>query len=121
MKRETVSSRFMKLLKKEEEKKGRDGGAYSLYHLGRIELLKELLSWINVPEPEPKYQLSTLPSQVIGRWIHKKTGNRYVVKDVVKNCTNENDGQEMIFYVDMEGRRFVRESGEFFLKFRREQ
>ncbi|MCZ8155680.1 MAG: DUF1653 domain-containing protein [Leptospira sp.] len=51
---------------------------------------------------------------------HKKSGNIYVLIGYAKNCTNENDGQEMIVYQpadSAENRMFVREKNEFLTKF----
>ena len=49
--------------------------------------------------------------------VHKKTGNIYFILRHVTNCTNAQDGQEMILYMNKEGRLFVRDSDEFFEKF----
>jgi len=50
-----------------------------------------------------------------GIFIHKKTGNKYVVIGECLNCTNAQDGQEMVVYT--RGRKtFVRETREFLKK-----
>ena len=49
--------------------------------------------------------------------VHKKTGNIYYVVDYVTNCTNKNDGEEMVLYKNQIGYIFVRESEEFWEKF----
>lgn len=50
---------------------------------------------------------------------HIKTGKLYsVINDNVTNCTNAHDGQRMVLYQDKDsGRLFVRDWGEFQLKF----
>lgn len=52
--------------------------------------------------------------------VHNKTGNIYNIINVGKivNCTNEQDGQEMILYY-RDGKFFVREREEFEEKFTR--
>ena len=42
-----------------------------------------------------------------------------VLSENLINCTNANDGQEMVFYVSLEGsgKKFCREKKEFFEKF----
>lgn len=51
-----------------------------------------------------------------GVFIHKKTGNKYVVIGECLNCTNAQDGQEMVVY-SRGGKVFVREKSEFLKKF----
>ncbi|MCW7492496.1 hypothetical protein ND861_09820 [Leptospira sp. 2 VSF19] len=51
---------------------------------------------------------------------HLKTGNLYLKLDEVKNCTNSNDGQQMIYYCEYGKEtplKFVREKSEFLEKF----
>lgn len=51
---------------------------------------------------------------------HKKTGNEYVVLDLLINCTNKDDGTMMVSYKSMDLTKkdlFVRESKEFKEKF----
>ncbi|PJZ43860.1 hypothetical protein [Leptospira brenneri] len=51
---------------------------------------------------------------------HTKTGNLYLKLDEVKNCTNANDGQEMVLYCEYNKEnplKFVREKKEFLEKF----
>lgn len=52
-------------------------------------------------------------------WIHKKTGNLYVVDGIVLNATNDRDGQLMAMYhsIDNTNMIFVRELKEFLTKF----
>lgn len=50
--------------------------------------------------------------------IHKKTGNMYVrLHANVIDCTNSNDGTEMVLYY-RDGQFFVREKSEFNKKFK---
>lgn len=51
-----------------------------------------------------------------GIFIHRKTGNKYVVIGECLNCTNAQDGQVMVIYF-RDGRTFVREKREFLEKF----
>lgn len=51
-----------------------------------------------------------------GIYTNKKTGKQYRVLSTVINCTNSQDGQEMVLYVK-DGKMFVREINEFFEKF----
>lgn len=51
-----------------------------------------------------------------GIYKNKKTGNEYKVLFTVINCTNAEDGQEMVAYIGG-GKIFVREINEFFEKF----
>ena len=51
-----------------------------------------------------------------GIFVHRKTGNKYVVVGECLNCTNAQDGQEMVIYF-RDGRTFVREKREFLEKF----
>jgi len=51
-----------------------------------------------------------------GLFIHKKTGNVYQVVGECLNCTNAQDGQEMVIYAK-DGKTFVREKREFLEKF----
>lgn len=55
-----------------------------------------------------------------GVFIHRKTGNKYVVVGECLNCTNAQDGQEMVIY-SRDGRTFVRERSEFLEKFIQEE
>ena len=55
-----------------------------------------------------------------GIFIHGKTGNKYVVIGECLNCTNAQDGQEMVIYF-RDGRTFVREKTEFLEKFVQEE
>ncbi|MCW7470751.1 hypothetical protein [Leptospira kanakyensis] len=51
---------------------------------------------------------------------HIKTGNFYLKLDEAKNCTNANDGQEMVFYCEYgkeNPKKFVRDKTEFLQKF----
>ena len=49
---------------------------------------------------------------------HNKTGNIYIVmEESVKNCTNANDGQMMVFYSSLDGKKFTRDQNEFWEKF----
>lgn len=49
--------------------------------------------------------------------VHKKTGNTYtVITSNVINCTNAQDGQQMVLYTK-DGMWFVREKKEFEEKF----
>ena len=49
---------------------------------------------------------------------HKKTGNVYIVmEESVKNCTNANDGQIMVYYRSLDGLHFARDRDEFWTKF----
>lgn len=49
--------------------------------------------------------------------VHKKTGNIYnVITSNVINCTNAQDGQQMVLYTK-DGMWFVREKKEFEEKF----
>lgn len=51
---------------------------------------------------------------------HRKTGNLYLKLGEAKNCTNANDGQQMIYYCEYgkeNPMRFVREKSEFLEKF----
>ena len=49
--------------------------------------------------------------------VHKKTGNVYtVITSNVINCTNAQDGQQMVLYTK-DGMWFVREKKEFEEKF----
>jgi hypothetical protein len=53
------------------------------------------------------------------RVIHKKSGRRYeIIRENVKNCTNAQDGQLMVYYTNGE-LYFVREQSEFWEKFER--
>jgi hypothetical protein len=53
------------------------------------------------------------------RVIHKKSGRRYeIIRENVKNCTNAQDGQLMVYYTNGE-LYFVREHSEFWEKFER--
>lgn len=47
---------------------------------------------------------------------HLKTGNVYRVTGEAINATNAQDGQNMVIY-ERDGKRFVREAGEFIEKF----
>jgi len=52
--------------------------------------------------------------------VHKKTGNKYAVIGLVKNCTNAQDGQIMVMYESLTMYRdvhFTRELSEFLDKF----
>jgi hypothetical protein len=51
-------------------------------------------------------------------YIHTKTGNEYRKIGVVKNATNENDGQIMVLYT-RNGHYYVREVKEFNEKFKK--
>lgn len=51
-----------------------------------------------------------------GIYKNKKTGKEYKVLFTAINCTNAQDGQEMVVYLG-EGKIFVREINEFFEKF----
>lgn len=53
-------------------------------------------------------------------FIHKKTGNKYVVIGECLNCTNAQDGQEMVIYFRND-LTFVREKTEFLEKFIQEE
>ena len=55
-----------------------------------------------------------------GIFIHRKTGNKYVVVGECLNYTNAQDGQEMVIYF-RDGRTFVREKTEFLEKFAQEE
>jgi hypothetical protein len=55
-----------------------------------------------------------------GIFIHRKTGNKYVVVGECLNCTNAQDGQEMVIYF-RDGRTYVREKAEFLEKFVQEE
>ncbi|PJZ89861.1 DUF1653 domain-containing protein [Leptospira bandrabouensis] len=51
---------------------------------------------------------------------HRKTGNLYLKLGEAKNCTNANDGQQMIYYCEYGKENpmsFVREKSEFLEKF----
>ncbi|TGL33424.1 hypothetical protein [Leptospira perdikensis] len=51
---------------------------------------------------------------------HKKTGNLYLKLDEAKNCTNANDGQQMVYYCEYgieNPKKFVRDKFEFLEKF----
>ena len=51
--------------------------------------------------------------------LHIKSRTQYLVTKVVLNCTNANDGEFMIMYYNQNHAiPFVRESSEFFEKFR---
>lgn len=50
--------------------------------------------------------------------IHNKTGNLYFAIADVLNCTNAQDDQKMVLYVNTDGMMFVREKEEFWQKFR---
>jgi hypothetical protein len=61
-------------------------------------------------------------------WTHMKTGNTYLVLGTVHNSTNDRDGDLMIRYRRCVagpngyapiGDEFVREAGEFLVKFER--
>lgn len=54
-----------------------------------------------------------------GWWIHKKTGNRYLVVGCAINATNENEGQVVVQY-QKDGQHFIREESEFLEKFEKE-
>lgn len=54
-------------------------------------------------------------------WWNKKNTERYVVLDIVTNCTNEQNGQQMVEYVkDGDSKKCVREIEEFRQKFEKE-
>lgn len=55
-----------------------------------------------------------------GIFIHRKTGNKYVVIGECLNCTNAQDGQEMVIYA-RDGQVFVREKSEFLEKFAQDE
>lgn len=48
---------------------------------------------------------------------NKKNLKLYKVLDEVTNSTNENDGQVMVLYQDLKGKKYVREKSEFLEKF----
>jgi len=49
---------------------------------------------------------------------HNKTKNIYILlEEKVKNCTNDRDGQEMVFYASPDGMKFTRDRAEFWEKF----
>ena len=49
---------------------------------------------------------------------HNKTGRIYfLLNENVKNCTNANDGQIMVFYASTDGKKFTRDQDEFWTKF----
>lgn len=55
-------------------------------------------------------------------WIHNKTGDKYVLVDWVKNCTNDRDTERMVAYRKLENgvvqeQVYVRNLDEFRLKF----
>ncbi|EKJ85939.1 hypothetical protein CLV96_3165 [Leptospira meyeri] len=52
---------------------------------------------------------------------HIKTGNFYLKLDEAKNCTNANDGQQMVYYCEYgkeNPMKFVRDKKEFLEKFK---
>ena len=52
-------------------------------------------------------------------WINNKNGRKYQVVSEAIDCTNERDGLIVVAYTckEAEGKLFVREKGEFLLKF----
>ncbi len=52
------------------------------------------------------------------QWINIKNGRTYVVDGMVRNCTNEQDGQQMIIYHEaLKDVPYAREEKEFLSKF----
>lgn len=52
-----------------------------------------------------------------GLWRNKKKGDIYSVIGVVRNCTNAQDGQQMVEYHSEKAGKCVRELTEFMQKF----
>lgn len=52
-------------------------------------------------------------------WINNKNGREYQVISEAIDCTNERDGLITVVYIckEAEGKLFVREKGEFLIKF----
>jgi hypothetical protein len=53
--------------------------------------------------------------------IHNKTGNRYIVVDELIDATNERNGTVCVLYKNEEGRMFVIEKEEFWMRFTAER
>lgn len=51
-------------------------------------------------------------------YLHLKSGNIYLKIKTIVNCTNEHNGQEMVHYMNLNGKEFVREASEFYNKFK---
>lgn len=65
--------------------------------------------------------MGSIPTDSTMIYINNKTGKRYKTIEKAINCTNSNDGQEMIVYQSEHGGGwFVRESKEFKEKFTKE-
>lgn len=51
--------------------------------------------------------------------IHKKTGNKYyIIQENIIDATNSRDGETVILYENEQGMKFVRETNEFWNKFK---
>ena len=58
-----------------------------------------------------------LRKQVMQTVVHNKTGNVYLVLENLTDCTNSEGDKDMVLYMNLQGRRFVRELNEFYEKF----
>jgi hypothetical protein len=52
-------------------------------------------------------------------YINNKTQKIYTFIEVVVNKTNKNDGERLVIYKDLEGKKYAREINEFNEKFAR--
>jgi hypothetical protein len=52
-------------------------------------------------------------------YINNKTQKIYTFIEVVVNKTNKNDGERLVIYKDLEGKKYAREITEFHEKFSR--
>lgn len=52
-------------------------------------------------------------------FLNNKTKDEYFLRGYSTNTTNDQDGQEMVEYENVEGKSFVREKSEFYSKFTR--
>lgn len=91
-----------------QEAAARYGIDYNKFCAAHNEVLSRL-----APAPQP-----IQPSEDASGWDakHRNTGNIYRVTGEAINATNAQDGQTMVIY-ERDGRRFVREAGEFMEKF----
>lgn len=51
------------------------------------------------------------------KYLHRKSNKIYTLLCTCINCTNAQDGQIMVMYMNNEGMLFVREQSEFIKKF----
>lgn len=63
-------------------------------------------------------QINSPTDNIVGKYyINKKNKHRYLVTGTAINCTNKDDGMQMVIYNNEEGMVFVREYNEFLKKF----